>query len=268
MTALHVERSGPASAPDVLLVHGWAMHGGLWGELVESLAARYRVHVVDLPGHGLSDEKVPDADIAAWAEAVLAVAPPRAVWIGWSLGGLIAQSAAHAQPDRVSALGLLASTPSFVARADWPHAVPLEQLTAFASALASNAEATLSRFLSLQVRGAANAASTLRALRASLVSRPTARQSAMQAGLKLLLESDLRDTLSGLDMPVIAMFGDRDTLIPVEAAQGLLALNPRLNPSFTPWLRVETIAGAGHAPFWSHSRAVCERLDRWLADAI
>ena len=260
--ALNVARFGPASAPDVVLLHGWAMHGGLWGGLIDELAQRYRLHVVDLPGHGYSAAQIPDpdADIAAWADAVLAVAPQRAIWIGWSLGGLIAQAAACAQPDRVSALALLASTPSFVVRPDWPSAVPVEQLTTFAAALSANAQATLSRFLSLQVRGAANAASTLRALRSSLASRPIDSPAAMQAGLRLLLETDLRAASGGYDMPVVAMFGDRDTLIPVEAAQGLLTLNPRL--------RVEVIAGAGHAPFWSHSRLVCDRLDRWLADAI
>ncbi|MCB1738467.1 MAG: pimeloyl-ACP methyl ester esterase BioH [Gammaproteobacteria bacterium] len=258
--ALHVARFGPASAPDVVLLHGWAMHGGLWGGLIEDLAQRYRLHVVDLPGHGYSETPIPDADIVAWAEAVLAVAPQRAIWIGWSLGGLIAQAAARARPDRVAALALLASTPSFVVRPDWPSAVAVEQLTTFAAALSANAQATLSRFLSLQVRGAANAASTLRALRTALASRPMATPAAMQAGLRLLLETDLRAAWGDFDMPVVAMFGDRDTLIPVEAAQGLLTLKLKL--------RVDLMAGAGHAPFWSHSRLVCDRLDRWLADAI
>ena len=53
MTApLHVETFG--SGPDLVLLHGWGMHGGVWGDFALRLAERYRVHVIDLPGHGFS----------------------------------------------------------------------------------------------------------------------------------------------------------------------------------------------------------------------
>ena len=49
---LHVESVG--AGPAVALLHGWAMHGGLFGPLAARLADRHRVHAVDLPGHGHS----------------------------------------------------------------------------------------------------------------------------------------------------------------------------------------------------------------------
>ena len=49
---LHVESIGHG-APLVLL-HGWAMHSGVWGPLIPRLAKYRRVHAVDLPGHGHS----------------------------------------------------------------------------------------------------------------------------------------------------------------------------------------------------------------------
>ena len=57
--ALHVESAG-AGAPLVLL-HGWALHGGIFAPLVAALARRHRVHVVDLPGHGHSPPVAPYA---------------------------------------------------------------------------------------------------------------------------------------------------------------------------------------------------------------
>ena len=36
------------------LIHGWAMHGGIFAPLVDALAAHWRLHLVDLPGHGRS----------------------------------------------------------------------------------------------------------------------------------------------------------------------------------------------------------------------
>ena len=52
MNRLHVERMG--AGPDLVMIHGWAMHSGIWNGVRDLLAARYRLHLVDLPGHGQS----------------------------------------------------------------------------------------------------------------------------------------------------------------------------------------------------------------------
>ena len=56
--ALHVEVVG--KGPPLVLLHGWAMHGGAFAPLAERLAPRFTLHLVDLPGHGFSrDSGVP-----------------------------------------------------------------------------------------------------------------------------------------------------------------------------------------------------------------
>jgi pimeloyl-ACP methyl ester carboxylesterase len=50
--SLHIESHG-TGAP-LLLIHGWGMHGDMWGQVTEQLAQTYTVHSVDLPGHGKS----------------------------------------------------------------------------------------------------------------------------------------------------------------------------------------------------------------------
>ena len=42
------------SGPDVVLLHGWGMHSGVWEDVVEALLDHHRVTVLDLPGHGYS----------------------------------------------------------------------------------------------------------------------------------------------------------------------------------------------------------------------
>src|SRR5690606_21409299 len=85
-TDLHIEVRG-AGAPLVLL-HGWAMHGGVFAPLVERLCDRFQLHLVDLPGHGRSRDSAvvlePDAVVDAVAQRV-----PEAPWLGWSLGGML-----------------------------------------------------------------------------------------------------------------------------------------------------------------------------------
>src|SRR3546814_3951149 len=55
---LYIEETG--EGPPLVLLHGWAMHGGVFALLVERLRERCRLYVVDLPGHGRSrDSAVP-----------------------------------------------------------------------------------------------------------------------------------------------------------------------------------------------------------------
>ncbi|MGL5361217.1 MAG: alpha/beta fold hydrolase, partial [Shewanella sp.] len=48
---LYIETHG--QGPDLVLLHGWGVNGGLFSGVLDALS-EYRVHVVDLPGFGLS----------------------------------------------------------------------------------------------------------------------------------------------------------------------------------------------------------------------
>ena len=156
---------------DLVLLHGWGMNGAVWSELAEALGADYRLHLIELPGHG--DRPLQTGpELADWARACLEAAPPRAAWVGWSLGGLVAVQAALSAPQRVSRLVLAAGTPRFVQGPDWAPAVARATLKEFGAALVRDPETTLDRFLGLQVRGSSDARGTLRRLRAGFRERP------------------------------------------------------------------------------------------------
>lgn len=246
---LHVDVYG--DGPDLVLVHGWGMHGGLWQSWATELGRSFRVHVVDLPGHGHSvQEKVPQT-LDAWAEQVGDVVPADACWLGWSLGGQVALAAAgNGQPVR--SLVLLASTPRFVTAADWQTAVAADVFDQFAEQLENDIERTLGRFLALQVRTAEHGGETLRRLRAAWGSRPAPALQALHTGLEFLRECDLRSTLAELSMPVYWLLGERDTLVPPAVASAF----PEVHTALVP--------GAGHAPFLSHPGHCNGQLQRWL----
>ena len=77
------------SGPDLVLVHGWGMHRGVWGRAARDLAMHHRLHLVDLPGHGTARGEVLDDDLSALASGIMERVP-EASWLGWSMGGLIA----------------------------------------------------------------------------------------------------------------------------------------------------------------------------------
>lgn len=239
------------SGPDLVLLHGWGMHSGIWGEWLGHLQRRFRVTVVDLPGHGNSSYEG-QCELNEWAAAVLEVAPQRAWWVGWSLGGLVALAAAEQARDRLRGLLLLAATPRFVVGRDWTAAVGAEVFSQFAQQLETDVAATVSRFLALQVRGAEHSKETLRELRRDLRSRPAADPVALRAGLRILQQSDLRQTMHKLDMPLFWVLGERDTLIPAQLAREVGVTG------------CTVMTGAGHAPFLSHPRQCVASVQQYL----
>lgn len=230
--------------PDLVLVHGWGLHGGVWDDLVPGLARRYRVTVVDLPGHGHSTLDPVGLSVDAVADRLLAVVPDRAVWLGWSLGSLIALAAAR-HTSTVRGLILVAGTPRFVAGDDWPCGMAPEVLQGFADQLGSDFDGTLRRFLGLHVGAGADSRATLRALRARLFAHGRPGERALSEGLRWLRETDFRSRVAAIDVPVSLIHGGYDRLVPMPAAAWLAA---NLADA-----RVHAIARAGHAPFLSHA---------------
>ena len=166
---IHVETIG--HGPDLVLLHGWGLDSGVWEPLRAPLARRYRLHLVDLPGYGRSRDVNPPATSEALAEALVKQTPAGALWLGWSLGAQIALLAAQRSPEHVRRLVLVAATPCFVARADWPTAMAPDVFNDFSSGLVQDWRATLSRFLGLIAADPLRDREMLEGLRAALLSR-------------------------------------------------------------------------------------------------
>lgn len=239
--SLHVEISG--NGPDLVLLHGWGMHSGIWGSVRDELARDFRVHAVDLPGYGASPACQP-YDLQQVTREVASVLPAQARVIGWSMGGLVALRLALNPVCQVERLMLMGTSPCFVQRPDWSCGIDGEILRTFAADLERDYAATLLRFLSLQVRNGEHVRTVLKYLRVALFSRGIPSAEVLRAGLDVLLENDLRGELGALAPALSIVHGERDTLAPAEAAHWLHAQFPES--------RLTMIPGCAHAPFLSH----------------
>ena len=250
---MHIETLG--AGPALALIHGWAMHGGLFAPLVARLQHRYTLHLIDLPGHGHARE-----DDTALAPASLAAALvariPDAVWLGWSLGGQFALRAALDHPGRVRGLVMLASSPRFVRGDDWPHGVAATVFGDFGALLQQDFGAALAGFLALQALGASSARADLRSLRTQLFARGEPAQRALLEGLVLLDTLDVRDQLPRLQVPSVWIAGGCDRLVPADAMVAAAAL--------APGARSVVIDNAGHALFLSAADAVAQEIDGFM----
>jgi pimeloyl-[acyl-carrier protein] methyl ester esterase len=237
------------------MLHGWGMHSGVWGGMAERLARNWRLHLVDLPGHGESCRLALGPDLAALAALVAEQTPP-AAWLGWSMGGLIALQAAIDRPARVPRLLLVATNPSFVVRPHWPHGVDETLFTGFADELGRDFEGTLNRFLVLETLGSDHARETLRRLKADLHGGRIPDVHALRAGLRILRDTDYTRDLAAIGQPALWLAGGRDRLVPPKAMETAAAAMPRAS--------FHRMRGAGHAPCIGHAEEFVSRVGRFL----
>ncbi len=234
------DRGEDLAGRPVVWLHGWGMSSAIWQAVPEF--ARFDSHALSLPGHGGEPWDVAlGSDLTRWAEWLLARAPQNAVWVGWSLGGLLALEVARLAPERVAGLCLLASSPCFTLREDWPCAMSAATFAQFEAGLAKDHALTLRRFLALQTVGAEDAKQVRGVLNAAAVDAARVDVRALRAGLALLREVDLREVLAGLTVPVAVLLGGMDRIVPPCVATAYQALNAAA--------RVVTLPHAGHAPF-------------------
>jgi pimeloyl-[acyl-carrier protein] methyl ester esterase len=251
MTKLYTETTG--NGPDIVLLHGWGLHSGIWQTLVAQLATAFRVTTVDLPGHGYSPV-LKDYSLASLTEQILAVVPKPAAWIGWSLGGLLTLSAAIHHPTHISHAIPIASTPCFIRNQQWPG-ISLSLLQEFGQNLAADYNTTVSEFIRLQFLSSAHAIE-LKTMLKALFKRGGPSVAALTHSLKLIKETDLRPELHKIRCPTLYILGRSDALVPIAIAKQL--------PHWHTSSRVEIIKQAGHAPFLSHPEEVLTLLNQHL----
>jgi pimeloyl-[acyl-carrier protein] methyl ester esterase len=253
MTKIHQQTFGKGKP--IVMVHGWAMHSGIWRDFAEQLAQNYQVTCIDLPGHGRS-EKIADFTLERISEALVdAVADESSCWLGWSLGASVVLEIANRFPDRVNSLVLLAGNPSFTQTARWPG-MKVGLLDNFAGQLNEDCQTTLLRFLSLQVNNLPDYKTLLRTLKTAVLECAAPGNETLQGGLDILKHSDLRPVLSDTSVPVSVILGTHDTLVPVNAGQNMREL--------APGIELNTIDKAGHVPFLSHPQEALAIISRFM----
>lgn len=254
--SLHVDSLG--SGKSLVMLHGWGMHGGMWGRAVEQLAQHFRVHCVDLPGHGRSSG-LAQYSLDTIVQRLQEYFTEPVALCGWSLGGQVALHWAQLEPRQVSKLVLVATTPSFVQRDGWRCVMPAATLQEFSDALRENLERTLLRFIALQVRGSEYERQLAQDLRSRVFSRGIPHKAALQGGLEILRDTDLRAQLGHIRQATLVVAGECDMLTPPAAAAYLAQT--------LPVARLLQIKCAAHVPFLSHGDIFVEEIVKFLHES-
>ncbi|MGL5359135.1 MAG: pimeloyl-ACP methyl ester esterase BioH, partial [Shewanella sp.] len=193
----------------------------------------------------------------AWVDALVQALPANAVWLGWSLGGLVATQAALRYPDRIKGLVTIASSPCFAANKaqGWPGIAP-DVLSQFGAELGQNLPRTIERFLAIQAMGSATAKADIKQLKELVLARPLASPMALAQGLAMLHEVDLREQIGQFPLPWLRLWGRLDGLVP-RAVSTLMPTGEHISDV--------VLAKASHAPFISHQEDCLQALRAWLS---
>ncbi len=112
---LNVEVTG--RGPALVALHGFTGDVQTWRSFSGAARTGFTVVAVDLPGHGASDSPqdsrlyTTERHVEALAEILDRLGLERVAWLGYSLGGRIALSAAVALPERTTGLVLESASP-------------------------------------------------------------------------------------------------------------------------------------------------------------
>ena len=236
-----------------------------------TLARTHQVYAPDLPGSGGSARPPADYSLTFFTRFVGAfldaLGVDRAVVVGNSLGGLLSLRLALAEPQRVTALGLIGSA-------------GLGRKVAYSlRSLALPGYGKLAVAWGKRRPGAAQRAlgrSALLFARPWRVPREWLKEQYQLATLPGFLEAQLAtvraqvglrgqrevlvDRLSQLDMPVLIVWGARDRVVPHSQAQEAIACLQ--NGS------LELIPDCGHMPHVEHPKRFLASLGRFLSDRI
>ncbi len=250
---MFIERSG--EGPNIVLLSGWAMTRYCWHRLIPVLERHHKTIRVDLPGHGdgcgscfsfsRMDELITELSDLCEAEAT---------WIGWSLGGLLAQRVAQIYPHKVKRLICVGSAACFLQKNDWAEGISEENFNQFLKIFKADNSIALEQFLTLQVVDAENANETFRILKLLLANNYEPRE--LIAALELLRSQDMRKAITNYKCPVLFVGGDADRLVS--------ANNLKASSTLAPRGEVNIIAKAGHAPMISHFEEFSEQLIEYL----
>jgi len=256
----HFRWTGPEKGPVAVCIHGLTTPSFVWGPLAEGLRRMgYRVLVYDLYGRGFSDRPRGAQDSAFFIRQLDELLADQGVGgeitlLGYSMGGAIATAFAAGQAGRVRRLVLIAS-------AGLNHDLdPIARL-------ALNRD-WLGRWLTLgfypkSLRRATEAERDLPGPIDNMVDLQIAETRlkgfapAVLSSLRGVLDEDLDDAHRAIvdaGVPVLAIWGETDEIIPLSCRDRLADLNPDAGQ--------KVIEGAGHTLTYTHSDAVLEALGR------
>ncbi|CAM3563765.1 alpha/beta fold hydrolase [Halomonas lysinitropha] len=192
----------------LVLLSGWGCDARLWQPLAGHWSEALAVSAPDWPGYGARSPLANPGSLAQMAKEMADELTADAIWVGWSLGGLLAAALLDHLPAP-RALVLIGMGGDFCHE----EGISTAELRAFQRAFARAPDTTHRYFLRWQLRGEPDPRAAHRQLRELLDDHGGVDRNTLAAGLDQLAELDNGDRLVGAPCPIWRVAGERDPLL-------------------------------------------------------
>lgn len=253
---LHVEDEG-TGAPLVFL-HGWSMSGRFFREQLRHFPASHRVLVPDLRGHGQSEKPIAGHTVVNYATDVRGVLVDldveKPVLIGWSMGAMVAlEYLGRFGGESVAGIVIVDQPPSDFAWDGYEFgAFTLRSLDETNQAIQLDQRSVAEEFAELMFHAPDE---DMRAFVVEEILRvPPVVASTILVDQTL---RDYRESLVGVDVPALVLFGEDPKLMNPDAGRYLAER--------IPGARLHTFAHSSHCPFLEEPELFNRTLEEFIA---
>lgn len=229
------EPTGPAGAPLVVLGHSLGTGTLLWENVEPALAAEYRVTLLTLPGHEHAPAPAEPFTLAELADSVAAagqeLAGGRFLYAGVSIGGALGLELALNHPEALLGAAIIASGAELGSSEHWLDRARLVREQSPASLVAPSSKTWFAP--------EAFEYEPVIVGRILRVLQETSAEGYARCA-EALAAYDLRSELGRIEVPLLALWGEHDT-VGTEARQDEIVAGAQR-------VRKEMVPGAAHQP--------------------
>ncbi len=248
----HTEHKA-SNKPPLVWLTGWGIAETFLKALIPTYYPRYHHHFLMYPHLGtIHNTDTAHQQLQTSVEQLMKQAPPKALWAGWSLGGLYALMATKLYPKRVLGVLCFASSPCFVKHSHWSFGLETTAMKALHDKLLVDTHKAWHEFIKLMTLGHSKQRPLIRLLE----QYPRYQEAAFERELNLLRYADLRPLLKDLKTPTEYILGEQDALLPHTQAE--------LLPTLGEHVKIQTVRSIGHLPFLQQPTP----LSSWMPKGI
>ncbi len=246
--SLHYQLTGPDDGLPVVFSNGLGLRLEMWDPLLPHLPADWRILRYDRRGHGCSEVSPPPytmGQLVRDTEALLDHLHMRAcLFVGLSLGGMVAQGLAVKRPDLIRALVLSNTAARIATKEVWEDRANLAR----AEGLQALVVPTLTRWFTPAFRESP----AVTPWREMFLAAPL---DGWLGGAAAIAGTDFYTTTAALTLPTLGIAGDRDGSTPADLVRETIDL--------VAGAEFALIRRAGHLPHVEQPEAYAELLTRF-----
>lgn len=223
----------------LIMLPGWGMDSSVW-EPAKAFLFEY-IEVILCEWHGINTVDGFKTKVFSMIEEEV---EGRFCLLGWSLGSLLAIEAACKYNDRVERIILVSGTGCFTRdkKTNYSFGWPQSVVEKMKVALNNDRDKTLKFFyVSMFTKEEVKQGSDKKFIEIIKMGK-TYKTIELEAGLDFLIQEDARDILGGVNVPLLLIHGEKDTICPVQASE-------YISSQVKGEVFLNVIANVGHVPF-------------------